>query len=219
MNGPQDMGGLHGFGRVEPEAGEPVFHADWERRALALTLAMAVPGGWNLDMSRAAREGIPPADYLRMSYNEIWLAGLETLMTERGLTTPEEIAGGRVLTAPVRVAGILTADQVAARLRAGNSTERPPRRAAAFRDGDRVRARNMHPKTHTRLPRYVRGRVGTIERVLGCHVFPDSHARGSGEDPQWLYTVRFAGRELWGEDADPTVNISVDAWEPYLERA
>jgi len=219
MNGPQDMGGLHGFGRVEPEAGEPVFHADWERRALALTLAMAVPGGWNLDMSRAARERIPPADYLRMSYYEIWLAGLETLMTERGLTTPEEIAGGRVLTAPVRVAGILTADQVAARLRAGNSTERPPRRAAAFRDGDRVRARNMHPKTHTRLPRYVRGRVGTIERVLGCHVFPDSHARGSGEDPQWLYTVRFAGRELWGEDADPTVNISVDAWEPYLERA
>jgi nitrile hydratase len=104
-------------------------------------------------------------------------------------------------------------------LQAGKSTERPQRRPAMFKPGDIVRARNMHPATHTRLPRYVRGHSGTIERVHGCHVFPDSNATGDGENPQWLYTVRFAGRELWGEDSDPTVSISVDAWEPYLEPA
>jgi nitrile hydratase len=219
MNGPQDMGGLHGFGRVEPEAGEPAFHADWERRALALTLAMAIPGGWNLDMSRAARERIPPADYLRMTYYEIWLAGLERLLAERGLVRSEEIAAGRSLVPPRPVSRILAADQVAARLAAGNGTERPASRPAAFKEGDAVRARNMHPVSHTRLPRYVRGHAGTIERVHGCHVFPDSNAAGTGENPQWLYTVRFDGRALWGDDTDPTIKISVDAWEPYLELA
>ena len=82
-----------------------------------------------------------------------------------------------------------------------------------------IRDRNMHPTTHTRLPRYVRGHVGVIEHVHGCHVFPDTNSTGAGENPQWLYTVRFLGRELWGADSDPTVSVSVDAWEPYLERA
>jgi len=213
------MGGLHGFGRVDPEPDEPLFHADWERRAMAITLAMAVPGGWNLDMSRAARESIPPADYLRMTYYEIWIAGLEKLMAERRLVRPEEITAGRVLDPPRPVTRILSADRVAAMLQAGNSTERPPPALARFKRNDMVRARNIHPVTHTRLPRYVRGHLGTVERVRGCHVFPDSNAIGDGEDPQWLYTVRFDGRELWGADADPIVKVSVDAWEPYLEPA
>jgi nitrile hydratase subunit beta len=213
------MGGLHGFGRVSPESDEPPFHADWERRAMALTLAMAVPGGWNIDMSRAARESIPPADYLRMTYYEIWIAGLEKLMAERRLVSPEEITAGRVLDPARPVARILSADRVAATLQAGNSTERRPSAPARFRQNDKVRARNIHPVTHTRLPRYVRGHLGTVEHVRGCHVFPDSNVTGDGEDPQWLYTVRFDGRELWGADADPTVKVSVDAWEPYLEPA
>ena len=78
-----------------------------------------------------------------------------------------------------------------------------------------MRAKNINPVTHTRLPRYVRGHVGTIERVLGCHVFPGQQCAGQGEDPQWLYTVRFDGRELWGARRDPTIQVSVDAWEPY----
>jgi nitrile hydratase len=89
--------------------------------------------------------------------------------------------------------------------------------AAKFKAGDRVRARNIHPATHTRLPRYVRGHIGVVERDHGCHVFPDSAATEAGENPQWLYTVVFDGAELWGAEADPTVKISIDAFEPYLE--
>jgi len=155
VNGAQDMGGVHGFGAVVAESDEPVFHADWERRVFALTLAMGATGEWDLDASRFARENRPPDEYLDKSYYEI----------------------------------------------------------------DRVRARNMNPLTHTRLPRYVRGRVGTITATHGCHVFPDTNAHGLGEEPQWLYTVSFDGRELWGLDADATLAVSVDAFEPYMEPA
>jgi nitrile hydratase beta subunit len=217
MNGAQDMGGMQGFGPVVPEPDEPVFHAEWERRAFALTLAMALPGGWNIDMSRHARESLPPADYLRKSYYEIWLAGLEKLMAERGLVGTDEIAAGRVLHAAKPVDRILKADMVAGVLARGGPTLRDTATTARFKVGDRVRARNMHPRSHTRLPRYVRGHVGMIEHVHGCHVFPDASAAGKGENPQWLYTVCFDGRELWGDDGDPASRVSVDAWEPYLE--
>ena len=219
MNGAQDMGGLHGFGPVEPEPNEPPFHAQWERRAFALTLAMAMPGGWNLDMSRSKRESLPPVEYLSKTYYEIWLAGLETLMAERGLVTPDEIAAGRALHPPIKVARTLSPDGVSKVLYRGAPTERPAPSPARFGIGERVRAKNMHPMTHTRLPRYVRGHCGTIELIHGCHVFPDSHATGEGECPQWLYTVRFSGRDLWGEQSDPSVSVSVDAFEPYLEAA
>ena len=217
MNGAQDMGGLHGFGPVEPEPDEPPFHAEWEKRALALTLAMGMPGGWNIDMSRSARESIPPADYLAKSYYEIWIAGLEKLMAERGLLSPDEMEAGRALHPPKPVKKILNRADVAQVLYRGGPTARATSTAARFAAGDKVRAKNMHPLTHTRLPRYVRGHAGVIEHVRGCHVFPDSNATGAGENPQWLYTVRFDGRELWGPDSDPTVSVSVDAWEPYLE--
>jgi nitrile hydratase beta subunit len=220
VNGAQDMGGLHGFGVVEPQADEPVFHAEWERRVFALTLAMGATGEWNLDASRFARESLPPAQYLAKGYYEIWLAGLERLLDERGLVTAEELAAGRALDAAARpVRRTLAAADVVRALRRGDSAQREPPRPALFAADERVRARNLHPVTHTRLPRYVRGRVGTIVLVHGCHVFPDSHAHGRGEDPQWLYTVRFEARELWGPEADPAAAVSVDAFEPYLERA
>jgi len=218
MNGAHDMGGMDGFGPVVPEPNEPVFHAEWERRAFALTLAMAMPGGWNLDMSRFARENRAPHDYLSMSYYQIWLAGLEALMKERALVREDEIVAGRSLHPPKPVKRVLSADDVANTLHRGGPTERDTDTTAAFKVGDIVRARSMHPRGHTRLPRYVRGHVGTIESVRGCHVFPDSNAAGQGENPQWLYTVRFDGRELWGADGDPTLTVSVDAWQPYLER-
>jgi nitrile hydratase len=219
MNGAQDMGGQHGFGPVVPEPDEPVFHAEWEKRAFALTLAMAAPGGWNIDMSRFARESLHPAAYLAKSYYEIWIAGLEKLMAQRGLVSAEEIAAGHAIGTPRPVARTLSAGDVAKVLYRGGPTERETNTAARFAAGDRVRAKNMHPLTHTRLPRYVRGHVGVIETVRGCHVFPDSNSLGAGENPQWLYTVRFDGRELWGRDTDPTVSVSVDAWEPYLDPA
>jgi nitrile hydratase len=194
VNGAHDMGGMHGFGPVEPEPDEPWFHAEWERRVFALTLAMGATGEWNIDMSRFAREDRPPADYLSKSYYELWLAGLERLLAERG-----------VLERPPR--RVLRAEDVPAVLVRGGPVEREPPRPARFAVGDRVRTRWINPRGHTRLPRYARGREGVIERVHGCHVFPDSNAHGRGEDPQWLYNVRF-------DDA-----VSVDAFEPYLEPA
>jgi nitrile hydratase len=217
MEGAHDMGGVAWSRPVAPEPNEPPFHAEWERRAFALTLAMSMPGGWNIDMSRFAREDRPPDEYLRKNYFQIWLAGLERLMLERQFISSDEVAAGKSLHPAKPVTRILTPDGVAAMLHRGGPTEREPTRPARFAVGDRVRAKTIHPPTHTRLPRYVRGHIGTIERVLGYHVFPDSNATGKGEDPQWLYTVTFNGAELWGAESDPTLDISVDAWEPYLD--
>jgi nitrile hydratase beta subunit len=219
MDGAHDMGGVPWIDPVHPEPNEPPFHAEWERRAFALTLAMAMPGGWNIDMSRFAREDRPPQDYLRLSYYQIWLAGLERLMLARNLVSSDEIEAGKPLHLAKPVAKTLTPEGVAGMLHRGGPTERKATGPALFAAGDRVQAKMINPPTHTRLPHYVRGHIGTVERVLGFHVFPDSNAIGAGENPQWLYTVTFDGRELWGSDSDPALKVSVDAWEPYLERA
>ena len=218
MDGAHDMGGVWS-GEIQPEPNEPVFHEQWERRAFAITLAMGMPGGWNIDMSRFAREDRPADDYLRKSYYEIWLAGLERLMLERDLIAADEIEAAKVLHPAKPITKTLTPDGVAAMLQRGGPTERNASTPALFAAGDRVLARDIHPAGHTRLPHYVRGHRGLIERVLGCHVFPDSNASGEGENPQWLYTVTFEGRDLWGDDGDRSLRVSVDAWEPYLERA
>ena len=218
MDGAHDMGGVWS-GPVRPEPNEPPFHGEWERRAFALTLAMAMPGGWNIDMSRFAREDRPAREYLGMSYYQIWLAGLERLMLARNLISADEIEAGRPLHPAKPVARTLTPEGVAGMLHRGGPTERQPTGPALFAAGDRVRAKMINPPTHTRLPHYVRGHVGTIERVIGFHVFPDSNAIGAGENPQWLYTVTFDGAELWGSESGPGLKVSVDAWEPYLERA
>jgi nitrile hydratase beta subunit len=214
MNGAHDMGGVHGFGAVEVEPDEPVFHAEWERRVFALTRAMGATGEWNLDEVRFAREDRQPLEYLSMSYYERWLAGLERLLVDLGLVGSDELAAGLPLRPGRGVPRVLAAADVAAFGSANSRRDapRPPR----FALGDQVRALNIHPSGHTRLPRYVRGRVGTVAMLHGAHVFPDSHAHGRGEDPQWLYTVCFDGRELWGAEADPGLMISVDAFEPYL---
>ena len=179
MNGAQDMGGKHGFGPVKPELNEPVFHDEWEKRAFALTLAMGMPGGWNIDMSRFARENRPPAEYLSMSYYQIWFAALEHMAKERGLVSDDEIEAGHSLRTAKPVKRVLSPADVAKTLHRGGPTERDTNTKAEFKPGDRVRAKNINPPTHTRLPAYVRGHVGTIERVLGCHVFPDSNATGA----------------------------------------
>ena len=219
MNGAQDLGGMMGFGRIAFEPDEPWFHAPWERKAFGLTLAMGATGAWNLDMSRHARESLPPAEYLSSSYYEIWLKGVEKLAVGQGLVSPEELAGGRALTEPAPIKKVLKAEEVESVLSRGARADRPAEQPARFSEGERVVARNMHPAGHTRLPRYARGKHGVVEIVHGAFIFPDSHAHGQGENPQWLYTVRFSGRELWGEEADPNVVVSIDAWESYLEPA
>jgi nitrile hydratase beta subunit len=219
MNGAADMGGMHGFGPVVPEPNEPVFHADWEKMAFALNMAVGATNAWSLDAFRQARESIPPPQYLALSYYGLWVVSLENLMIQYGMATAEELAAGKPLAPHNPVATKASADEVAHLIAHGTPYGRPARAPARFKVGDRVRAKNIHPPTHTRLPRYVRGHVGTIDRVHGCEVFPDSNAVGAGEDPHWLYAVRFDSRELWGEASDPTLKVSVDAWEPYLEPA
>jgi nitrile hydratase subunit beta len=216
MNGAQDLGGMQGFGPVREEVDEPLFHAEWERRVLALTLAMGATGQWNIDMSRSARESLPPAQYLGGSYYEIWFAGLKKLLLNAGLATAEEIEEGRKKSTTAPVVRVLKAELVPAVLARGSPSTRPAASPARFQIGDRVRARQINPETHTRLPRYCRGKEGRITRVHGVHSFPDTHAIGLGEQPQWLYTVEFDAAELWGPDTTAS-SVCVDCWEPYLD--
>ena len=219
MNGAQDLGGTHGHGPVEPELSEPVFHAEWERRAFALTLAMGMPGGWNIDMSRFARENRPPAEYLSMSYYQIWFAALETMLAERGSGCHRR---GRCRPF-VASAEAGQAHAVARRRRASALSRRADRTRDQHRgeiQGRRQRAREEHQSPHPYAAAALCARPCRHDRARHrLPRFPDSNATGAGENPQWLYTVRFDGRELWGADADPTVKVSVDAWEPYLEPA
>jgi nitrile hydratase beta subunit len=212
-----DLGGQPGHGAVTPEDENLRFHADWERSALALVLAMGATGSWNIDMSRAARETLP--DYLRLSYYEIWLAALEKLMLERGQLFADELAAGHALHAPASVARVLQAAQVEPALARGSATARADDQPPRFQAGQRVRTRAGAVPHHTRLPGYVRGKCGTIERLHGSHVFADAHAQGLGEQPEPLYTVVFDGAELWGGEAQPGLRVSVDAWQSYLEAA
>ena len=202
-----DLGGTNERGAIIMEPEGELFHAPWEPRVLALTLAMNATGLWNLDMSRAARETL--VDYRALSYYEIWLAALERLLSDSGALQEPAAAAPRVLRAA----------QVAATLARGTPCERAPAHAARFAVGDGVRTRTDPPSHHTRLPGYARGKTGVVTRVHGAHVFPDANSRGLGECPQWLYTIAFEARELWGDESTQRCTVSVDAWEPYLEPA
>jgi len=223
MNGAHDLGGMHGFGPVVPEPDEPVFHAAWERRAFALTLAMGGWRRWNLDMSRSAREQMPPAEYLSTSYYEHWLYGLERLLVEHGFVSPGELAQrgpGERPGAPVALKdGALGSEGVPHLLRNRRAARRDDPVPQQFQVGQAVAVKNLHPAGHTRMPRYVRGRRGVVAIAHGVFVFPDTHAAGSGTKPQHVYSVRFAARELWGPDASGQDSVYVDLWDDYLEVA
>jgi len=216
MDGIHDMGGMHGFGKVESEKNEPVFHAAWEGRCLALNRALGAIGAWTIDEGRAGIEALPPDVYLASSYYGKWALRLHNMVIARGLAAADELAAGHALHEAKPLPRKLTAADVPRTLTRG-SFARPAPAPARFAVGDRVRTKNIHPATHTRLPRYARGHVGIVEAIRGCHVFPDSTAVGGGENPQWLYTVVFDARELFGEAADPTLSVSIEAFEPYLE--
>lgn len=215
MNGPHDMGGMTAFGPVLAEPDEPVFHTDWQRRVFGLTLAMGATGSWPIDRSRLARESQPACDYWSSGYYEIWLEGLTRLLRELGLASEAEISSGKMEGSPLPLKSKLEAARVDAVLARGGPAGRQTNTQPEFKTGDKVRTRNMNPECHTRLPRYLRGHAGEIVTVHGAHVFPDTNAHGGGENPQWLYTVRFTAAEVWGGDS--TDKIHADLWEPYLE--
>jgi nitrile hydratase len=217
MNGVHDMGGMHGMGPIAPEPHEPVFHASWEGRVFALRRAMGAWHRWNIDTTRHEIELVPPVEYLRLSYYaRQFVAFLETLI-KSGLVTRSEIESGRPTSGVPRTIPPLTVEKAAALVVHGVPTSRDVAVAARFHVGERVRARNMHPAGHTRLPRYARGRIGTIERDHGVFVFPDTNAHFLGEKPQHVYAVRFAARELWGDQAQPQDAVYLAMWDDYLE--
>jgi nitrile hydratase subunit beta len=218
MNGVHDLGGMQGMGLTAIERNEPVFHRRWEGRTFALTLATAWLGRWNIDMGRHARERMPGSAYLAASYYERWLFGLELLLVERGLVSREEMASKQASSRETEGTAV-RADAVEAMLRKPRGfklkDEIPPR----FQSGDAVITRNLHPEGHTRLPRYARGRRGTVERDHGVFVFADANAMGDGPRPQHLYGVRFAASELWGPDSSPRDSVHLDLWDAHLDPA
>jgi len=219
MNSIHDMGGMTGFGPVQPEEHEPVFHAPWERRVFAMTM-LSMGQVANLDAFRHAVERMDPAHYLTSTYYEHWLAALSTLMVEKGLATAEELATGTTTTVAANAHPPLRPDDVAMIVRHGGSAQRQTGRLTPrFQPGDRVVARNINPSGHTRLPRYVRGKQGVIDRVHGTFLYPDTHAHYEGEQPQPVYCVRFEAAELWGPTTPTRDSLYIDLWEDYLENA
>lgn len=216
MNGVHDLGGMQGFGPIVPEQNEPAFHAAWEGRLLAIRRALIAAGKLPAIL-RPVIESLPAAEYLTKSYYEHWYAAVVELLVENGVATREEIASGRPAKDSAKSVPALKPEE------AGRfpfripevmlKTDAPPR----FSMGQKVRARNIHPPGHTRLPRYVRGHVGTVERDRGVQAFPDTSVYGQGENPQHVYSVRFAARELWGAAASPRDSVYLDLWEDYLE--
>lgn len=219
MNGIHDMGGMQDMGPIEYEKNEPVFHARWESRVFAMFIAAGAWGKWNLDAFRHTREVLPPDDYLRVSYYEQWLSGLLDLLVRRGLVTAAEIASGVPAPGEPEASPPLTADKIPAALPNRIHAHRDVKVCPRFQVGQRVRARNIHPTGHTRLPRYARGKVGTVYLDHGVYVFPDTNAHFLTEKPQHVYSVRFAARELWGEQAAAKDSVYVDLWDDYLEPA
>lgn len=218
MNGPQDAGGRHGFGPVIREENEPLFHADWERRILAMAVAAGGTGKLTGDQNRFARENCPPEDYYRMSYYQIWTRGLETVLQDLGLVTAEELAEGRMITPLTEEVTPLSPERAPHLIATGAPPLRDPGTTKpAFAVGDRVRARNYQPRGHTRLPSYCRNREGVVTAVRGYHLFPDTSAQGDRDTAHWLYNVTFTAQELFGDTAEASDTVSPDLWEPYLD--
>jgi nitrile hydratase beta subunit len=222
MNGIHDMGGMQDMGPIDYDPHEPVFHETWEGRVWALMRATAAFGPERRKNFRYELEILPPADYLRMSYYERFFTTLIDRLLRGKAITQTELESGRPDAGSARATPRLTPAMVDAQLTRRASLRRDdvhvkPR----FRTGQRVRARNVNPIGHTRLPRYVRGRLGTIVRDHGIFNLQDTDAEGYplGEHPQHVYTVRFGTRDLWGAQASARDSVFADLWDDYLEHA
>lgn len=219
MNGVHDVGGMQGLAPLVVEPNEPVFHEKWEGRVWALVNAVSAWRRWNLDVFRHQQEQFPATDYLGVRYYERWLFTLIEDVVRHGLVSREEVERCRPACGAPKLTPPLQASMVAQLRRRGIPTTRSVERQPRYRPGDAVRTRNIHPLTHTRLPRYARDKQGVIVALHGAHVFPDSNAQFQGENPQPLYTVKFEARALWGDAASPRDTVCLDLWEDYLEAA
>lgn len=219
MDSMHDLGGMEGFGPVQPEDNNgSVFHAPWEGRVLGLQRAILYSEAWNIDVFRHAQERIHPIEYLSWSYYERWTHTLIATALERGLFSLDEFRAEVSLTGNLSESlKVLTVKDVDKTFVRGNF-ERDGIHDPQFSVGDLVITKELHVNGHTRLPRYARDKIGTIIAIRGRHVFPDAVVSHGAENPQWLYTVEFEGCEVWGEASDTTVSNLVDAFEPYLSR-
>jgi nitrile hydratase beta subunit len=212
MNGIHDMGGMQGMGAIQYEKNEPVYHAEWESRVDAMLMALRGKAG----QSRPFRERVPPGDYLRMSYYELWYTAVVEQLIAARLVTRAEFESGRSLEPKAASTRAYSATEAVALMTRTQSTRQNVSLAARFQVGQRVRARNINPVGHTRLPRYARGRLGIIDQLRGVFPIPDT---GAGGKPENLYSIRFPARELWGEQSAPQDAVYIDMWDDYLEPA
>jgi len=191
MNGAHDLGGRHGFGPVDRSQTEDFIHP-WEEKVFGLTLTCGMLGQWNLDQSRFARECTDHVHYLSSTYYEHWLHGLELLLLQNGLITEQELTSGGAPT---------------------SLTEQATNR---FTLNQTVVVKSESPKSHTRVPSYVKGIRGKITQLHGAHIYADEHARSGSKVAEHLYSVRFKGTDIWGRQAEPNSCVYVDLFEPYL---
>ena len=218
MDGIHDMGGMHGFGRVPLEQ-DSVFTSDWQKRAFALIEALAWSTPYTADEHRQAIERIAPADYLSRDYFEKWVIAAETLLTEAGLVDQGELDSGkkRFDISPEGHQPI-GPDELVGATKAGADLEfDPDSKPAKYEVDQSIRVSNNCPPGHTRVPRYVRNRIGKIVKDVGVFQFADAVAAGYGSCPQHCYTVEFEAVTLWGTGAESNECIYVDLWESHLE--
>lgn len=219
MNSPHDVGAMQRFGPVPRETDEPVFHADWERKIFSIMLGLAGQGHYSADHFRSARETIAPHRYLTSRYYELWLHAVErllagTIAAEQIEAKVAELRATPSATAPT-VLDVQLAETLHRGLREGHSTRGVVDRPRRFAIGDAVRTRNEHPVGHTRLPRYARDKHGVVEALYPPFPVPD-RADAGDETPEYVYCVRFAAEDLWGDTAEPGCEVHLDMWESYL---
>lgn len=209
-----DLGGRAGFGPV-PVHDDVLFHADWERRAFAVTQFSQRAAAFNTDAFRHGIEREDPSIYLTVPYFEKWIRNAERILVEGGVVAPDAVEA-RMAGATATGVARRTTDATAPE---GRGTLRPVEAPPRFAVGDRVVVRAAHTSPgHTRLPGYVRGRQGRVILVQGGWIYPDTHAHGQGEQPTWVYGVSFDSADLWPDDPAPGHVVVVDLFEPYLEQ-
>jgi len=224
VDGVHDMGGMHGFGPVEHEENEPTFHEPWEAHVWAMSRVTSFRMFPNIDASRFSLEMLDPAVYLGSSYYERWLLRNQSRLIELGYFTEDELEDRLAYyrehpdePAPSHSDPEVVRQAMERFTGKPQPLHRPDGKPPRFEVGETVRTKNIHPKHHTRLPRYARDKVGVITRVHGCHDLPDTIAHGLGANPEGLYSVRFEATELWGEDAEGRGVVHIDLWDSYLE--
>ncbi len=216
MDGMHDVGGMDGFGTIDNEKNEPVFHHPWEGRAYAMNMLTGAWRKWNLDQTRYSTEKFTPRQYLALTYYERWITGVADRGIATGLFTAAEVQAGHAAPGSPKLTPPISADKVPAVVRALGNFARTVTTKPMYKVGDRVHTVTDSPRGHTRLPRYARGRSGEIVLYHGAAVFPDTNAEGN-ENPQHLYAVRFSARELWGRQGDPKDSVTLDLFEPYFQ--